>query len=427
MVFIYDVIYLIAFIFYLPVLIAKGKLHAGFRERFGFLSQDTRHKLSQKPNIWFHAVSVGEVLAIVGLVERIRTKNPQRQIVISTVTVTGHKIARERFKKEDIVIFAPLDLSFSVARFIAAIQPEIFVTVETELWPNLLTSLGRRDVPMAMANGRISDKSFYRYRRFFFISRPILRPFRVFCMQGDRDADRIIALGALPRNVMVAGSMKFDDVTSGPSIEPSRLGFKEDALIWVAGSTHPGEEKIILDVFNKLKKNFPALSLVLAPRHIERSPEVCDLVRSEGLTPLRYSQVSAQPPNDQAVIVLDTMGDLKSFYRLATVVFVGKSLVGYGGQNIIEPAFFGKPVIIGPNMQNFQDITEIFLETRSIIQLQEAGEMPGVLERLLKDTQSRQILGERARAAVKKHQGATARTEKVLSDILCAQQFHKPI
>ncbi len=425
MMFVYDILYFIAFIFYFPVLVVKGKFHSGFKQRFGFLSEDLRYKLSQKPNVWFHAVSVGEVLAIVGLVEQIRVKNPGRQIVISTVTVTGFWVAQSRFKKEDIVIFAPLDLGFVVRRFIKAIQPEIFVTAETELWPNLLIALAQKDVPMAMVNGRISDKSFYRYLRFLFLTQKMLRPFRIICMQSNRDADRIIALGALPRNVIMPGSMKFDDVSAGKPIEPARLGINDDSLVLVAGSTHPGEEKIIIEVFNKLKKNYPSLVLVLAPRHIERSKEVCDLVKSLGLDPLLFSHISI-PPIAPNVIVLDTMGELKSIYRLATVVFIGKSLIGQGGQNIIEPAFFGKPIIVGPNMQNFQEILDRFLEARAIIQIQESQDLLGVLDRLLKDPQARQMLGERAQLAVKKNQGATSATVKALSAVISAQQFHKP-
>jgi len=422
MMFFYNIFYLIAFIFYLPVLLVRGKLHGGFIQRLGFVGEEFIRRLSKKPNIWFHAVSVGEVLAIVGLVEKIRIAHPDRQIVISTVTKTGYALAQKRFKKEDVILFAPLDLGWSVRAFIKAIKPEIFVVAETELWPNLLTNLAKIDVPMVMVNGRISDGSFYRYRRFLFLFQKTLRRFRGFCMQSAKDADRIIVLGGFPKNTMVVGSMKFDDVSTGEIITPAQVGFSQDALIWVAGSTHPGEEKVVLEIFKKLKEKFPSASLILAPRHIERAQEVCTLAVQAGYSAQRFSAVRATTVPGE-VVVVDTIGHLKALYRLATVVFVGKSLVGNGGQNIIEPAFFAKPIIVGPNMQNFADITDVFLTSRAIIQVQDAVELQDALYRLLSSAQTRQALGERARLTVQKNQGATVLTQKFLSEVLNTNPF----
>ncbi|MCB9771165.1 MAG: 3-deoxy-D-manno-octulosonic acid transferase [Candidatus Omnitrophica bacterium] len=426
MLILYNILYLIAFVFYLPVLLVKGKLHSGFKQRFGILGQELCYRLFKKPNIWFHAVSVGEILAIVGLVEKMRLRHPQYQIVISTVTKTGYSLAQKCFKKEDVIVYAPVDLSWVVNRFIKKIKPEIFVTAETEIWPNLLLALSKVDIPMAMVNGRISDKSFYRYRRFSGFLRQILRPFRAFCMQSALDADRIISLGAVSDHVSVPGSMKFDDIVIAEKMTAEQLGFNEDSLIWVAGSTHVGEEKIVLDVFKKLKSTFPSLSLIIAPRHIERTEEVHSLVKAIGFVPVNFSDVRAQSLNSDVVIVVDTIGHLKALYQVATVVFVGKSLVGHGGQNIIEPAFFGKPIIIGPNMQNFIEITETFLTARGVIQIQESAEMEDILKKLLSSTQLRETLGERAQAIIKKNQGATDRTEKILSRILATTHFVKP-
>ncbi len=421
----YNILYFLAFILYLPVLLIRGKLHAGFIQRFGFLGQELTYRLSQKPNIWFHAVSVGEVLAIVALVDKIRAEHPSRQIVISTVTKTGYTIAQKRFKKEDIVIYAPLDLGWSVGQFIKAVKPEIFVVAETELWPNILNALAKIDVPIVMVNGRISDKSFYRYRRFSFLFQGVLRRFRGFCMQSAKDADRIIELGGLPKTVAVVGSMKFDDVIFGEPVTKEQLGLPCDALVWVAGSTHPGEEKIVLDVFKKLKAKFNSLELIIAPRHIERAEEVCSIVAQGGNTARRFSSPRSGPARGE-VTVVDTIGNLKSLYRLAEVVFVGKSLLGNGGQNIIEPAFFGKPVIVGPNMQNFAEITDVFLAARAIVQIQEAGELEDAVYRLLSSAEARQALGERALMTIQKNQGATARTQKVLSQVLNTTQFVRP-
>lgn len=426
MFFIYDILYLMGFVFYLPVLLFKGKLHAGFKQRFSFLGPELRYRLYQKPNIWFHAVSVGEVLAIVGLVEQIRLSHPNHQIVISTVTPTGYVVAQQRFRKEDVILFAPLDLGWVVRRFIAAIRPEIFIIAETEIWPNLLRALAQKDIPLVMVNGRISNSSFYRYLRFSFLFERIFRSFRSVCMQSVSDADRIIALGALPKNVTVLGSMKFDDVSVGDTILPARIGFQDNALIWVAGSTHPGEEKIVLDVFKKLKIKFPALSLILAPRHVERSKDICSLIRENGFNAATFSSLKPHIADSQAVVVVDTIGHLKSFYAMASVVFIGKSLVGQGGQNIIEPAFFGKPMIVGPYMQNFADIVEIFLDARAILQIENAGQLQETVDKLLSDRDLRNSLGRRALLTVKKNQGATNGIEKNISRILNTPHFHKP-
>ncbi len=426
MIFFYNILYFLAFIFYVPVLFIRGKLHRGFVQRLGFLGQELPYRFYQKKNIWFHAVSVGEILAIVGLVERIRSTHPDHQIVISTVTPTGYALAQKRFRKEDIVIFAPLDFGWAVKSFIKRMRPEIFIAAETEIWPNLLTVLARADVPMVMVNGRISNKSFYGYRRFQFFIRKVLRPFRAFCMQSACDADRIINLGASAKNVFVLGSMKFDEGVSGEEITLARCGFKNEALVWVAGSTHPGEEKIVLDIFKKLKKKFFLLSLVIAPRHIERSPEICDLIKAEGLTAAVFSRINPPGSDPQAVVVVDTIGHLKSLYRLATVVFVGKSLTGNGGQNIIEPAFFAKPVIVGPHMQNFADIAEIFLEAGAILQIETPDELREAVSKLLASPELRTSLGERALATIKKNAGATHGTERIISGILGEIHFHKP-
>jgi 3-deoxy-D-manno-octulosonic-acid transferase len=422
---IYNILYFIAFVFYLPVLLVRGKLHGGFVQRLGFVGQESRYRLLQKSNIWFHAVSVGEVLAIVGLVERIRVAHPDRQVVITTVTKTGYALARKRFKKEDVVLYAPLDFSWSVRAFIKAIKPEIFVVAETELWPNLLTALGKVDVPMVMVNGRISDGSYFRYLRFPFIFQNVVRRFRGFCMQSTKDADRIIHLGGLAKNTLVVGSMKFDDIISGESLTPGQLGFYEDSLVLVAGSTHPGEEKIVLEIFKKLKVKFPRAALIIAPRHIERTDEVCGLALQAGYSAKKFSMAKSSSGGDD-VMVVDTIGHLKALYQLASVVFVGKSLVGHGGQNIIEPAFFSKPIIVGPNMENFADIMDVFLTARGIVQVQDATELEDAVYRFFSSSEMCKTFGERARLVVEKNRGATANTQKFISQVINTAPFARP-
>ena len=242
-------------------------------------------------------------------------------------------------------------------------------------------------------------------------------------MQSNRDADRIIALGAQPGRVVVAGSMKFDEASFGEGIDRGRLGLNADQHLWIAGSTHPGEEKIILEVFGKLKAQFPKLVLLLAPRHIERTEEVLELIKSFGEQGVRYSQIPMMSTPSGSIIVLDQIGFLKSLYALADLVFIGKSLVGFGGQNIIEPAFYAKAIITGPHMENFRNIFESFLEARGLIQVEDSAQLLASVQRLLSDEKYRKALGERAHAVVLKNQGATPLTQNVLTKMLSSSQF----
>lgn len=389
--------------------------------RLGFFPKTLRQEITKEKSIWFHAVSVGEVIAVLGLIERIKKDFPQHQIVLSTVTKTGYSVAQARLPIEDVIIYAPIDFSWVVRKYIRLIKPEIYITAETEIWPNLFTALSKQHIPIAQVNGRISDKGYARYRMVCPLIKGILRKVESFCMQSQLDADRIVALGAFPDSVHVVGNIKFDDAPQKTGDELEDLGLRGDTSLWIAGSTHPGEEDIVLNIFKGLKEEFPNLHLVIASRHVERAGEVANLVKAHGFESRYLSQLLAAKEmslREDSVVVVDQIGYLRSLYSLAEIVFVGKSLTVGGGQNIIEPAFFGKPILVGPQMQNFKDVVRIFLEAGGVIQVQDADELLTKMRELLKDPSKRQSLGHAAQKVVRDNQGATAKTQQLLSNLL---------
>ncbi|MDP8266128.1 MAG: 3-deoxy-D-manno-octulosonic acid transferase [Candidatus Aceula meridiana] len=413
----YDLVFLLFSIFYFLILVVKGKLHKGFLMRFGALDAKALG-LNNKKKIWIHAVSVGEVLVVKNLIKKIHQCFLGYQIIISTVTKTGYNLAKSIAKDEDVVIFAPLDFSFVVRKYIRILQPQIFINTETEIWPNLLTALHKRGIPIVQVNGRISDKAFEGYQRLKVFIKPVLGYVWQFCMQTDRDANRIRTLGASSNKVHVVGNIKFDDI---PEINDSQLkGLRVDdnEEILVAGSTHSGEEEIVLNLFKKIKKKFPSLRLIIAPRHPERTDEVCALVEAKKLEAVKFSQTHDLVFNQDTVVVVDTIGHLRALYSLAKIVFVGKSLTRRGGHNIIEPAYFEKPIIVGPYMDNFLDVTQLFLDNNAIIQVKDEKEFVKVVQELLKDEARCEELGLKAREVIENQQGAVDKTINIISNIL---------
>lgn len=415
----YDFLFLIFSVLYVPYLLVKRKWHSGFVMRFGRFPKPLISELNQKDNIWVHAVSVGEVLLISRLAQNLKGVFPLFRIVISTVTQAGFEVAQKTFPG-DLVIFAPLDFSFIVRRYIKLLKPKIYVAAETEIWPNLFYGLRQKRVPIVLVNGRLSDKAFRGYK----IARPLLKQIlsgvHCFCMQSESDAEKIKMLGADPQKIEVTGNMKFDSLPTVEGLKERHRCFRDQDIPLVAGSTHPGEEEILLDVYQGLSEEFPNLRLIVAPRHIERTEEVAGLIEKKGLKILRFSKISDEPLEKNSVVLVDTMGQLKELYAAAKLVFIGKSLAVRGGQNIIEPAFFAKPILIGPFMDNFKDITEIFLQESAIIQVKDQEELRLKLKELLKNLKAADAFGRRARSVVEKNAGATARTVKIISRILAA-------
>ena len=418
MAWLYNLVFILAAAFYIPYLFLKGKWRRALVTRLGPVPDDVARFCAGGPVVWVHAVSVGEVQAVSRFIRLLPTHMTGVRIVLTTVTSTGYQLAVSRLGTDCKVLYAPLDLSWVVSHYIRRIRPRMYITAETEIWPNLFMRLAREGVPVVVFNGRISRKSFLRYRAVGVLTRNILKKVTLFCVQTRTDADRVIKLGASAGRVQVLGNVKFDEASDQEGCSRALAGYGEKDDIWVAGSTHPGEEKIALASFTALRKNFPRLKLILAPRHVERTAEVCSLVRAYGFRPLLWSrQTESRVKDAQEVLVVDTIGHLRKLYALATVVFVGKSLVGRGGQNIIEPAAYGKPVIVGPAMDNFQRVVEIFQGSQALVQVHGPKELEQALRILLSDPDRRTALGRRAREVVLSQQGATEKSLALISSL----------
>lgn len=388
-------------------------MYQGYSCRFGILPLKVRTHLGAK-SIWIHAVSVGEVMAIVPLVSEIRSRNPNNPLVVTVTTKTGYELAKGKFNSIATVIPSPLDFTWVVDSFIRWINPKIYIAAETEIWPNLFDALSRKNVPIAIINGRISDQSYGRYKLIKTYLKSVLYKVSLFCMQSDRDAQRIADLGAHKDRIISVGNIKFDDLSLNK--DDSLAGILSfDRLWWVAGSTHPGEEEIILKIFQKYKEK---CSLIIAPRHVERAEVVIQLIQEYGFKALRFSQLPSASLDSQTVIVLDTIGHLRLLYSKASLVFVGKSLCIGGGHNIIEPALYAKPIVIGPKMENFRDITALFKSQNALLQVKDADELEFEVGRLIADQDLRNQLGQKALKVVQDNQGALARTLHLLKDLI---------
>ncbi len=398
----------------MPFQILRRKGRGGWWQRLGNFSLPLQEALRGNHPIWVHAVSVGEVLAVRGLISRIQSRFPQEKIVLSTVTPAGFGVAQQMKNDRLIVIFAPVDLSLVVRRFIDLINPKLYLATETEIWPSLFCVLQRREIPIILVNGRISDRSYQGYQKIRSFIKRILAGVTNFCMQSEADAERIIELGARPERVMTAGNLKFDESYQDVSADDPRFRLFRESLVWIAGSTHPGEEEILLKVLSSLSQRFPQLRLVIAPRHRERSRDITRIAGQFGFHPVLWTQMGPGDLPSQTVVIIDTIGQLRFLYALADVVFVGKSFKVGGGQNIIEPAFYGKPMIVGPLMQNFKNITDIFLKEKAMIQVRDTGSFHQQMIRLLEDPALRKQMGENARLVIRNYQGATDRTLNVI-------------
>jgi len=400
---IYDLIFLLYALVYLPYLFLTRRGYAGYGMRFGLFPSLLRAQIKAKKNIWLHAVSVGEVMVIDGFIDQLKKSYPDYQMIISVTTKTGFELARQRLTGKALVIASPIDLSFVAGRFVSLIDPKMYIAAETEIWPNLYRKLYLDRVPLVVINGRISDGSFGRYKAVRWWLKGVLNQVSLWCMQSQRDADRILALGAEPARVFMMGNLKFDEFSQIPESPPVKMTGGKNELWWVAGSTHPGEEEMVLDVYDKVKKDNPKWRLVIVPRHVERSPQINELIKSRGI---------------KDVIVIDTIGQLRFLYSKASLVFVGKSLCVGGGHNIIEPAYYGKAIVIGPMVWNFRDIVACFREKNAVVQVEDARSFEIAVRDLCADASKREILGIAARAVVSENQGAGQRILEHLAGLL---------
>ena len=436
--FIYSFLLAIAFVALLPYFIYQAvfnrKYVGAIGQRLGFLPDIWPKALndgtgsSLRPVIWVHAVSVGETLASKPLIAALRSRFPQYSVIISTTTATGQAVAHSRLPDVDGICYFPFDWRFCARNALNVINPRIVILMESELWLNFLSECEARRIPVIVANGRISDHSFERSQKFGFFSRRLYGLITRFAMQSRLDAERAIALGAPAELVEVSGNLKFEIGAPDDSprvIETAKTFALDSAPLIVAGSTTEGEEEMILAAFEGLRKEnaFGRVRLLIAPRRPERFDAVARLLKSSRLRLARRS--SPEGSCDSAdVILLDTVGELASLYRFASVVFVGGSLVPKGGHNILEPALQAKPIIVGPHMENFRESAREFLRRDALIQLRGAdfqsltAELQGAFVNLLSDKNRAETLGSNGRRAIDENRGATARTVEIISELL---------
>ena len=402
--------------------VRHGKYVGTIRERWGHLPDGVDPE--GRPSIWIHAVSVGEVQAARTLIPGLRDRYPGHRLWLSTTTRTGRAVA-DGIEAVDGLFYFPLDLPPAVDRVLDRVRPVLFVAVDTELWPNLLRRCARRGVRTMLVNGRISDRSYPRYRLVRRWFRRVLADVDRCCAQSDESARRLVDLGAPADRVVTTGNLKFDVLpaprpATAPRHDdlPRSLGLAPDRPVLMAASTHPGEEGPVLDAFRRLRAREPGLVLVLAPRHPERGAEVAALAAGRGLTAVRRSRLPKGGPGRADVVVLDTVGELAALFPAATVVFVGGSLVPAGGHNVIEPAAGGRPVVFGPHMENFAEIAELFLARGAARRVSGAEELEPALAELLADPRQRAELGAAARSLVEANRGAAARSLAEIAAVL---------
>lgn len=408
--------------FFLWKLLTTPKHRAGLAQRLGLALPRMRRQGPGTRPIWIHAVSVGEVLATVPFVRKLQERWPDQSLVVSTITPTAQAVARQVFPDIRALIYFPFDLPVCARRLLRVVRPRLFIHTETEIWPNFLLLLGRMGISSLIINGRISARSCRQYGWFRFFFREVLKSVSVFGMQSRTDCHRIIRIGADPRRVFVTGNMKFDlpleqDPAALGRAMREELGFRQEESIWVAGSTHSGEEEIILDVFLRLRTRFPVLRLLLAPRHTERSAQVESLARSKGLSVARRTHGPSAASGAQ-VLLMDTMGELAKAYAVADLVFVGGSLVPIGGHNLLEPIVLGKPVLFGKHTQNTADVALALREAGGGIEVYDADSLYRQAARLLSSQADRDALARAARTILEESRGATERNLEMLEGLL---------
>jgi 3-deoxy-D-manno-octulosonic-acid transferase len=408
--------------YWLLQMMRHGKYRAGLRQRLGAVPPTLAGRREQ-PSIWIHAVSVGEVIASSAVVEALRQKFPSHRVLISTTTSTGQKLAAQRFGDENVFYF-PLDFAFAIRPFLDALHPELVVVAETEFWPNFLRLAKRSGARIAVINCRISDRSFPGYQRFRSwlpqLLEKTLDNVDCFLAQTEEDRRRLIEIGADPTKVAVAGNLKFDVAPPpSPKIVASlheSFGLSGAGPILVCGSTLEDEEGALLSAFRNILANHPKAVMLLAPRHPQRFAEVAELVENLGFRMWRRSLWSGEPLTG-GVFLLDSIGELAAIYSLATIAFVGGSLVPRGGHNILEPALYGVPIVTGNHYENFRDVVNFFAR-HNAVRIVGVAELPLVFMELIENRDERATLGQNALAALESQRGATARTVSALLQLL---------
>ncbi len=424
----YDLVLLASACFLIPYYlfrgVRQGKVRRGIRERLGFYTDDQLAAVSGKKVLWVHAVSVGETMAAVPLLTSLKKTYPDHFLVVSNVTETGHHIAMGR-REVDLCLFFPFDLSWVVGRVLRQVKPAAIVIVETEIWPNFIHQAKALNIPVLLVNGRISDRSFPRYRLARKLVAPILKQISAFCMQTELDAQRIIEMGADPDRVTVSGNLKFDMQIEAPDAqecERLRQTFKvpEQTLVWVVGSTHSGEEETIASIYQELIASGENIFLILVPRHPDRCRGIQEILNGLGLaTTLRSSvedlnrQLSAGE-----VLLVDSIGEMLKFYAIADIVFVGGSLVPVGGHNILEASLLEKPVLFGTYMHNFKEISRLLQAAGGGLMVSDHQALLAAVRGLCVDSYRRSAMGKAGSQLLQKNAGATVKTLAVVAKLV---------
>lgn len=400
-------------------IVVRGKSREGWSHRLGGLPPSPQGRRT----IWVHAVSVGEVIAALPLLQALREGFPEHHLLLTTLTPTGNATARQHLGKlVDAVGYLPVDLPFAVGRALQRVHPDALIVMETELWPNLLMMAYRRGVRTFIANGRLSDRSLPAYRRFRWFFTQVLRCVDAICAQSEEDAKRFCAIGAPPDRVHVVGNTKFDQAAVGAQdIDADslrkELGLPQDAPVLVIGSSRaPEEEKLIATAYRLLREHFPNLCIVWAPRHVERAEAVADALKKEGFQPWLRTQGTPDTPQEQ--IVLDTFGELGKVYAVGDVAIIGGSFVPLGGQNLLQPLAHGKPVVHGPYMHNFRDVAALARQAGVAWTASSVEELVQHVSRLLGDERLRAEVARRAKMLVMEQQGASQRITEIVRSIV---------
>lgn len=440
MYFLYSLLLTVGFVLMLPRLAVDAlrtrKYVTGLSQRLGKLPQ---FPASDRPLIWLHCVSVGETEAARTLVQALLKNFPSYRLAISTTTVTGQHVARRLFAEQATVFYFPIDWKWTIRRVMRIVKPSALLIMETELWPNLIRECHRRSIPVALVNGRISVNSFGRYRMIRPFMKRVLANLTSAIMQSEADVERIRELGMPPERSVCSGNLKFDSAGAGnanlvlTSELRERFGFNRDQFVILAASTHEPEEQIVLDAFRQLQQveNGKRLRLVVAPRHPARFEEVANLFDRSGLRWARRSAVAATTDAGSDIVLLDSIGELRSCYALADLAFVGGSLVRHGGQNMLEPAAAGTCVVTGPYTHNFAAIMSALLAEDAIVQLAEgllsdaSGNLARVLRELRQNETRRREISARALAVLARHRGTTERTIQILANVLAPRPSTK--
>ena len=395
----------------------------GFGQRFAIYDPSVKQALTNRQTIWLHAVSVGEIGLCKQLISALEPRVPNAKIVVSCTTTTGMAEYRKQLPSRITKIYYPIDRRKFVRRALATINPEAIILMEAEIWPNFLWRASDLNIPVFLANARMSDRSYPRYKRFGWLFRRLFGAFAGISCENEEEALKLRNVGCRPENVHVVGNLKFisTNLTEKRHLDVrgllGQIGVADDAPVLVAGSTHDGEELLLADIATRLREKFPNLFLILVPRHNERCVDLSRKLKAKGLKLILRNGIfedTRLAPGEIDCLLVNTIGELKFFYEPASVVFVGKSLTAIGGQNPIEPAALGKPVVFGPNMQNFKDITRLFVARKAAVQVMNAEELERTVSELLANPQRRMELGRRALEVVTENQGAVERTVEMI-------------